>query len=183
MWRPLFNGLRLVLFTSLRILLVKKLLDRSGDRWPRVHERTPLAITAMMLRSMKLFAELGLVILGDIQPFLQLVSTMRKCALKATTVFNISPIRRGLNCAYFISILTEASIHFPIPAHFCFAHCLELFALARMLYLLNLVLVEERWLGLLSFVEEVIACHMVMKIEIRINIGAIVNYGIVMSER
>jgi len=52
-----------------------------------VHERTPLAITAMMLRSVKLFTELGLVILWDIQPFLQLVSTMRKRALKAIQHF------------------------------------------------------------------------------------------------
>ena len=46
-----------------------------------MHERTSLAIRAVMFRSVKLLAEFGLIILGDIESILQFVSAVGKRAL------------------------------------------------------------------------------------------------------
>ena len=52
-----------------------------GCGWAGVDERASLSVAAVMLRAMELLAELGLVVLGDVNALLQLVSPVSIRAL------------------------------------------------------------------------------------------------------
>lgn len=71
-----------------------------------------LSIAAVVLRAVELLAKLGLVVLGNVEALLQLVAAVGKSAL--------------------VAVLTVSTL-FPVAAHFCLAHCLELLALPRVL--------------------------------------------------